>query len=65
MCKWTGAPVDFDELNLLDRLVGHIGGSTGEERRMLFSRSGFSARLRAYAEQDPRLELLDPAAVYD
>ncbi|MGH7866792.1 MAG: ATP-binding protein, partial [Candidatus Dormibacteraceae bacterium] len=42
MCKWTAAPVNFDELNLLDRLTAHLPGHTGDEQRYLFSRSGFT-----------------------
>src|SRR5690606_13819977 len=42
MCKWTNAPIDFDELNLLDRLIPHIEGAGGAVTRMLFSRSGFT-----------------------
>lgn len=64
MCKWTGTPVDFDELNLLDRLRHHIEGSDGSETRMLFSRSGFSDRLRVHAESDPGLVLTEPAGIY-
>jgi len=64
MCKWTNAPIDFDELNLLDRLIPHIEGAGGAVTRMLFSRSGFTARLRAHADADPRLHLIGPAEVY-
>lgn len=64
MCRWTVTPVDFDELNLLDRLVPHVDGSAANEQRYLFSRSGFSDRLSAYASNDPRLHLLTPADMY-
>jgi AAA+ ATPase superfamily predicted ATPase len=65
MCKWTTSRVDFDELNLLDRLTERIDGHTGEEQRYLFSRSGFSDRLTTYATDDPRLHLLTPGELYD
>ncbi|PXY31322.1 ATP-binding protein [Prauserella muralis] len=64
MCKWTRAAVDFDELNLLDRLSPHIDGSSGELHRILCSREGFTPRLRAYAENDPLLTLVTPADIY-
>lgn len=64
MCKWTNARVDFDELNLLDRLAPFVDGVDGDVRRMLCSRSGFTERLRAHAASDPRLTLVEPADVY-
>jgi uncharacterized protein len=64
MCKWTSGGVDFDELNLLDRIAPHIDGHTGEERRILFSRNGFSERLRAFAATSGAVELVGPADVY-
>jgi AAA+ ATPase superfamily predicted ATPase len=64
MCKWTTSQVDFDELNLLDRLTSHVEGHTGQEQRHLFSRSGFTDRLRAYAARDPRLHLVTPGDIY-
>lgn len=65
MCKWTAQEVDFNELNLLDRLIPHIAGSTGEEHRYLFSRSGFTARLRRHSTDDRRLTLVRPADIYN
>ena len=64
MCKWTNHRVDFDELNLLDRLAPYIEGFTGTAHRYLFSRSGFSARLSAHAVADPTLHLVVPADIY-
>jgi AAA+ ATPase superfamily predicted ATPase len=64
MCKWTAAEVDFDELNLLDRLSAHLPGDLSGLRRFLFSRSGFSRRLRAAAASDDRLTLVEPADIY-
>lgn len=69
MCKWTEREVDFDELNLLDRLTPHIEGATSEIRevplmRFLFSRSGFSARLVEFARHEPALTLVTPADIY-
>uniref|UniRef100_UPI0018E40C73 ATP-binding protein n=1 Tax=Glycomyces xiaoerkulensis TaxID=2038139 RepID=UPI0018E40C73 len=64
MCKWTGSPVDFDELNLLDRLTPHIERRVESPRRYLFSRSGFTERLREHAERDEHLALVAPADIY-
>lgn len=64
MCKWTSGMVDFDELNLLDRLTPFVPESTGQEHRYLFSRSGFTKRLTIHAADDPRLHLLTPADIY-
>lgn len=65
MCKWTVGDVDFDELNLLDRLVPHIDGPKKPVRRMLFSRSGFSNRLRAFAaDEQAAITLITPADIY-
>jgi uncharacterized protein len=64
MCKWTSSPVDFDELNLLDRLSPAMEGFPGRAHRYLFSRSGFSARLRTHADGDPALHLVTPADIY-
>jgi hypothetical protein len=64
MCKWTNHRVDFDELNLLDRLAPHVEGFTGTANRYLFSRSGFTARLSAHAEADATLHLVTPADIY-
>ncbi|MGH3545959.1 MAG: DUF234 domain-containing protein, partial [Mycobacteriales bacterium] len=64
MCKWTNSDMDFDELNLLERLAQHVEGHTGTEQRYLFSRSGFSARLRAHASSDRQLHLVTPADIY-
>ncbi|MFC4060867.1 ATP-binding protein [Planomonospora corallina] len=64
MCKWTSGEVDFDELNLLDRLAPHVEGFTGNEQRYLFSRNGFSARLLTHAAATPGLRLVTPADLY-
>lgn len=64
MCKWTKRKVDFEELNLLDRLGPSIEGSTGREQRFLFSRNGFSDRLQAHAANDESLHLVTPADIY-
>lgn len=64
MCKWTSNEVDFDELNLLDRLASHVDGQRGDARRFLFSRSGFTTRLRSFAEQEARLTLVTPEDIY-
>jgi hypothetical protein len=64
MCKWTTSEVDFDELNLLDRLSRHVEGLTTPVTRYLFSRAGFSKRLTEYATTDPMLCLVTPADIY-
>jgi uncharacterized protein len=63
MCKWTVEPVDFAELNLLDRLLPHLSRDTHPDR-YLFARNGFTDRLRAHATTDPRLHLVTPADIY-
>ncbi len=64
MCKWTSAPVDLGELNLLDGLAKYVNGADDSVQRIICSRAGFTSRLRAYAGQDHRLTLLTPADVY-
>lgn len=64
MCKWTTAKVDVDELNLLDRLATHLPGEAPDMRRFLFSRRGFTKRVRALAESDERLTLVEPTDIY-
>ena len=64
MCKWTKSEVDFDELNLLERLAPHVEGFTGTAHRYLFSRSGFTKRLMAHAATEPLLHLVTPADIY-
>ena len=63
MCKWTSSAVDFDELNLLERLAPHVGDS-GAARRYLFSRSGFSDRLTDFAARQQNLVLVTPGDIY-
>ncbi|WP_019818989.1 ATP-binding protein [Saccharomonospora saliphila] len=64
MCRWTATTVDFDELNLLDRLTPFVDGRVDRPRRVLCSRAGFTARLRRYADDDPMLTLLTPDDIY-
>lgn len=64
MCKWTPTDVDFDELNLLDRLAPYVEGNESGAHRFIFSRNGFSARLRSFASDDQRLTLVTPADIY-
>jgi len=64
MCKWTGTQVDFDELNLLDRLREHIPGNSPETYRYLFSCSGFTARVSDYAKLNSSLKLVTPKDIY-
>lgn len=64
MCKWTRSRVDLDELGLLDRLATHTGQPATRLQRVIFSRSGFTDRLRSYADHDDMLTLLTPADLY-
>jgi AAA+ ATPase superfamily predicted ATPase len=64
MCKWTAERVDFDELNLLDRLSPYVEGNSGHAHRYLFSRSGFAPRLSEHAASDPLLTLVTPHDIY-
>jgi uncharacterized protein len=64
MCKWTNSQVDFDELNLLDRLSPAMEGFSSQPDRYLFSRSGFTSRLRTHAGSDPTLHLVTPEDIY-
>lgn len=45
----TDSRVDFDKLNLLDRLALHIPRYSDQTYRFLFSRSGFTDRLIRHA----------------
>lgn len=57
--KFTAAPVGLDQLARLDRaveLIGALGHDAGGARRLLFSRSGFTAELQA--AQDQRAEVV-------
>jgi AAA+ ATPase superfamily predicted ATPase len=64
MCKWTAGEVDFDELNLLDRLAPFVEGHDDNAQRLIFSRNGFTPRLAAFAANDPRLHLVTPSDIY-
>lgn len=63
-CKWTDRRVDFDELNLLERLAPSIGAQGADTHRYLFSRSGFTDRLRRHADDDDRIRLITPDDIY-
>lgn len=64
MCKWTSSPVDFDELNLQQRLAPRIGDNHFSARQFLFSRSGFTERLRSFADSGDNLTLVTPDGIY-
>lgn len=64
MCKWTETAVDTDELYLLDGLTPFIDQAEDNVGRVIFSRSGFTPRLRSYAGHDDRLTLLNPEDIY-
>jgi AAA+ ATPase superfamily predicted ATPase len=63
MCKWTTGEIDFDELNLLDRLAPFVDGHDGSASRFLFSRNGFRSRVRTLAT-DSDLTLVTPSDIY-
>jgi hypothetical protein len=65
MCKWTAKAVDIDELALLRRVATSVPGYSGTEREYLFSRSGFTPRVREEAASRPVLVLVGPADVYE
>jgi uncharacterized protein len=64
MCKWTNDRVDFDEINLLERLLPYVESRTIRRARYLFSRKGFTRRLVDHASNDPDLHLVTPADIY-
>lgn len=64
MCKGTSSAVDFDELNLPDRLAPAMQGYSSQAHRYLFSRSGFTPRPERHADSDPALHLVTPADSY-
>ncbi len=64
MCKWTNRKVDFDELNVLDRLAHHIDSYQTGADRYIFSRSGFTIKLVEHAKTDVHLHLITPADIY-
>lgn len=65
-CKWTSTPLDYGEEALLRELEPHIPGADAVRRHWLFSRSGFTPRLRELAAADPeRYRLVEPADLYD
>jgi hypothetical protein len=69
-CKWTNDPMDVSDLNILQRdlLAAEQALRPSEEPGpwlALFSREGFTDRLRALAAQEPgRLLLVDLEAMY-
>jgi hypothetical protein len=59
-CKWTNAPVDVDEDDLIVRLAGQLPKVVAGHRRYVFARGGFSDRLRERAAHDAALVLVTP-----
>ncbi|MEV0809721.1 hypothetical protein [Micromonospora sp. NPDC050200] len=55
---------DFDEPDLMDRLIPRIDGTKGPVQRFLFSRSRFSGRLRAFAAEESTVTLVTAADIY-
>lgn len=64
-CKWTHAPLDFGEEELLTELERSLPGAENVKRHWFFSRGGFTDRMRQLAEAEPdRVRLVTPADVY-
>ena len=65
-CKWTTAPMDVSEYAALQKDLERSGLGTADPFLFLFSRSGFTERLREIAEmqQSPRLILVGLTDLY-
>jgi AAA+ ATPase superfamily predicted ATPase len=65
-CKWTGDPVDVREYAALQETLTLSRQETEAPYMALFSRSGFTERLRRIAavQQPPRLLLIDVGIMY-
>jgi AAA+ ATPase superfamily predicted ATPase len=64
-CKWTNAPLDYGEEELLTELERAVPGADDVKRHWFFSRSGFTDRMRQLAGAEPdRVRLVTPADVY-
>jgi hypothetical protein len=64
-CKWTNAPLDYGEEALLTRLESALPAVADAPRHYFYSRSGFTDRMRALAESEPRrIRLLEPEDLY-
>lgn len=63
-CKWTSQPVDLDELTALERLAPFVPGAGDNPCLYLFSRSGFTPRLRRRARDRASVRLRTPRDIY-
>lgn len=64
-CKWTAGVMPRAERARLQALAEHLAPDAEEPPALyLFARNGFAARLRAEAERDPRLRLVDPGELF-
>jgi hypothetical protein len=65
-CKWTNEPMGMREYAALQQAVATAGWVEGAPYLYLFSRAGFSERLRQLAEQQEsqRLHLIEVAELY-
>jgi len=64
-CKWTNAPLDYGEEELLSELERAVPGAERVRRHWFCSRSGFTDRMRRLADDEPdRIRLVTPADVY-
>jgi Archaea bacterial proteins of unknown function len=63
-CRWTGGPMDTDELARLDALAAHLAaGGAAPPARYCFARA-FAPQLRAAARRDPGLRLVAPEQLF-
>jgi hypothetical protein len=62
-CRWTGGPIDTDELARLDALAAHLADGGAAPARYCFARA-FTPQLRAAARQDPGLRLVTPKQLF-
>lgn len=64
-CKWTNAPLDYGEEQLLTQVEAHIPKAEHVARHYFFSRSGFTSQIHKLAESDPdRYRLVTPEDLY-
>jgi uncharacterized protein len=65
-CKWTNAPLDYAEENLLTQLETFLPGADDVQRHYFFSRCGFAERLLELGRLEPdRIRLVRPDDLYN
>lgn len=64
-CKWTSAPMDYNEELSLQQAESFIPGAQSVRSHYFFSRSGFTPQLKKLAKTDPdRYRLVTPRDLY-